>query len=403
MIESREFRFLNLSVPSRSRIPWVASPQPPVDLAQASTSAQPALSPVERHGPEPIEGQPTRLWIYHLNYCDFLNLDLRAPNDPAGAALRAAVGIALDWCEQNSSGSEPGWEPYPLSLRVVNWLKFLARNAARMEALGEGLALARLLASLRAQVLALERRLEKDLLANHLLKNIKALIFASALLEAPESRRWWAKGWKLLRREIGEQVLPDGGHFERSPMYHALVLEDLLDIQCLGLSQPACAETSAGRPATEVANCIGLVAETVVRMAAYLRRILHPDGEIPLFNDSALGVARPSRELLAYVAQVAQDFGSRPPGGTALPKRESHRTTALSPKGETFSINLCPLPRGEGGDRAKRESRVRGFFRAVGRKQQAPRPLRIPKPESRSPTLPCLLPTAYPLLSPTLA
>ena len=241
MIESGEFRFLNLSVPSRGRIPWVGSPQPPVAFAQASTSAQPARSLVE--------GELPRLWIYHLNYCDFLNLDLNAPNDPAGAALRAAVGIALDWCEQNSTGSEPGWEPYPLSLRVVNWLKFLARNAARMEALGEAPALARLLASLRAQVLALERRLEKDLLGNHLLKNIKALIFAGALLEVPESRRWWAKGWKLLRREIGEQILADGGHSERSPMYHALVLEDLLDIQCLSLSLPACLRHGLGRPA----------------------------------------------------------------------------------------------------------------------------------------------------------
>ena len=377
MIESGEFRFLNLSVPSRGRIPWVGSPQPPVDFAQASTSAQPARSLVE--------GELPRLWIYHLNYCDFLNLDLNAPNDPAGAALRAAVGIALDWCEQNSTGSEPGWEPYPLSLRVVNWLKFLARNAARMEALGEAPALARLLASLRAQVLALERRLEKDLLGNHLLKNIKALIFAGALLEVPESRRWWAKGWKLLRREIGEQILADGGHSERSPMYHALVLEDLLDIQCLSLSLPACAMASASRPATEVANSIGLVAETVARMARYLRRILHPDGEIPLFNDSALGVARPSRELLAYVEQVAQDFGNRPPGSTALPKRESHRTTALSPLG----------------DRASREAgRVRGPGGVPSSKQRVAKPLSSYTFEARGPgaTTDALADTGYAII-----
>ena len=34
-------------------------------------------------------------------------------------------------------------------------------------------------------------------------------------------------------------------------------------------------------------------------MARFLKGILHPDGEIPLFNDSVLGVARPPAELLA--------------------------------------------------------------------------------------------------------
>ncbi len=258
MIESSEFRFLNLSVPTRGRIPWSAPELP-------------------------------RLWTYHLNYCDFLNLDFNRAEDPTGAGLRAALRIALDWCEQNSSGATPGWEPYPLSLRVVNWLKLLGRNARRAEALGETAALARMFGSLRAQVLALEHRLEKDLLANHLLKNIKALIFAGSLLEAPESRRWLAKGQKLLRREIKEQILPDGGHFERSPMYHALALEDLMDIRDL----------SCCLPVTPVDNGAKPIAEAIDRMGGYLRRILHPDGEIPLFNDSALGVAQPSSELLA--------------------------------------------------------------------------------------------------------
>ena len=308
MIETGEFRFLNLSVLSDGRIPWVGSQGRPIDFAQEPTSAQPALSLVEGHDPEPVKGQLPRLWTYHLNYCDFLNLDFNRRGDPAGTGLRAALRIAVDWCEQNPTGTEPGWEPYPLSLRVVNWLKFLGRNAARAEALGEAAALARLLASLRAQVLALEHRLEKDLLANHLLKNIKALIFAGALLEVPESRRWWTKGQKLLRREIEEQILPDGGHFERSPMYHALALEDLMDIESLSFCLPA----------TPVDNGAERISETVDRMRGYLGRILHPDGEIPLFNDSAFGVARPSSELLARdVAPAFRSASAGPACGAA--------------------------------------------------------------------------------------
>ena len=34
----------------------------------------------------------------------------------------------------------------------------------------------------------------------------------------------------LLRREVPEQVLPDGGHYERSPVYHLVVLRDLIEM-----------------------------------------------------------------------------------------------------------------------------------------------------------------------------
>src|SRR6185312_16896721 len=119
-----------------------------------------------------------------------------------------------------------------------NWLKFLTRNATRAQEVGDGAQIDRILTSLRVQVLSLESRLERELLANHLLKNAKALVFAGALLNAPESARWRALGQQLLREQIAEQILPDGGHIERSPMYHAWVLDDLLDIQHLFESHP---------------------------------------------------------------------------------------------------------------------------------------------------------------------
>ncbi|MFC1859529.1 heparinase II/III family protein, partial [Thermodesulfobacteriota bacterium] len=34
----------------------------------------------------------------------------------------------------------------------------------------------------------------------------------------------------LLQKELEEQVLSDGGHFERNPGYHAAVLKDCLEI-----------------------------------------------------------------------------------------------------------------------------------------------------------------------------
>jgi uncharacterized heparinase superfamily protein len=173
-------------------------------------------------------------------------------------------------------------------------VKFVFRNAARLEEIGEGGRLAQMLSSLRVQALSLERRLERDLLANHLLKNVKALMFAGALLDTPESRRWWELGETLLLRELAEQILPDGGHIERSPMYHAWILEHLADLADLIIA--------AERPSI----CTVELAHCVERMADSLRQILHPDGEIPLFNDSAFGfITRPTAEVLERVGVTA--------------------------------------------------------------------------------------------------
>jgi uncharacterized heparinase superfamily protein len=247
-----EFRFLNTTVAWQDDVDWSAAGLP-------------------------------RLWAYNLNYFDFLNVDLTAPRD--AALLHRAMRLAMDWCEANAAGHEAGWKPYPLSLRIVNWLKFLVRNGGAVEASGQEESSQRLLASLRVQTLVLERRLEKDLLANHLLKNIKALMFAGALIETSESIRWWMRGAKLLDVELKEQILPDGGHFERSPMYHAQVLEDLLDLQALPSLR---GRTTDGN--TMLAGKIG-------EMSRFLHAIVHPDGEIPLFNDSAFGGARRAKEL----------------------------------------------------------------------------------------------------------
>jgi hypothetical protein len=80
-----------------------------------------------------------------------------------------------------------------LSLRVVNWLKFLVRHECALESRGFGAEVNTLVECLGTQAATLERRLEKDLRGNHLLKNIKALLFAGAMLDTRLSTRWRAK------------------------------------------------------------------------------------------------------------------------------------------------------------------------------------------------------------------
>lgn len=216
-----------------------------------------------------------KLWRYNLHYFDDLGAE--------GARGRHAWHAALieRWMRENPPGRGTGWEPYPTSLRIVSWIRFR---------LGGGPLTPAALDSLAVQARWMRARLELHLLGNHLLANAKALVFAGAFFDGDEARGWLARGLALLRRELREQVLPDGGHFERSPMYHALALEDLLDLVNLARAVPGVVPEEDVRSWTATAQ----------RMRRWLACLLHPDGEIALFNDAAFGVAAAPRELERY-------------------------------------------------------------------------------------------------------
>jgi len=213
-----------------------------------------------------------RLWRYNLHYFDDLAAD--------GADSRTEWHRALieSWIEHNRVGQGTGWEPYPLSLRLVNWIKaaHLVRGGA--------------VQSLAVQARWLTGRLEIHLLGNHLWANAKALVFAGTFFEGEEARAWRERGLAILRRELREQILPDGGHFERSPMYHAILLEDVLDLLQLDRCYPGVFE------AADVAEW----RDTATRMLRWLRVMTHPDGGIAFFNDAALGVAPSLAALRDY-------------------------------------------------------------------------------------------------------
>ena len=165
------------------------------------------------------DAQRSHFVQYNIHYFD----DLRA----ADAQQRTGWQRRLmdRWIDENPPALGPGWEPYPLSLRIVNWIQWCL--------VGNPLS-SRQLDSLAQQVRCLASRLEFHLLANHLLANLKALVFAGAFFDGREAQGWLRRGSRLLQREVQEQILADGGHFELSPMYHSLILEDLLDVFNLG-------------------------------------------------------------------------------------------------------------------------------------------------------------------------
>lgn len=219
-----------------------------------------------------------KLWRYNLHYFDWLQQET-CPEDLADQ-------LVGNWIENNPIAVGDGWEAYPTSLRIVNWIKFFAR-IDRIP--GEWLQ------SLIQQAYWIERNTERDILANHYLKNAKALVFAGSYFSGSDPGRWLATGCEILGTEIPEQILPDGGHFERSAMYHAIVLEDLLDVLNLARANPNVLPP----------GLCDILRGAVRRALAYLQDIQYPDGEIPLFNDAALGVAPAPQSLLHYGLKVA--------------------------------------------------------------------------------------------------
>jgi uncharacterized heparinase superfamily protein len=234
-----------------------------------------------------------KLWRYNLHYFDDLNAFDAALRHPWHEALQDR------WIGQNPPAVGTGWEPYPTSLRAVNWIK---------AALGGRRPPARVVDSLAVQLRWLSRRLEFHLLGNHLFANAKALVFGGTFFAGDEADAWRTTGLRLLARELDEQVLDDGGQFERSPMYHALALEDVLDL--VNLLQ------AAGHDAERLApGWHARLRARVPAMRHWLSAMCHPDGEIAFFNDAAIGIAPAPAELGRYAAALGFEPGAGAPDG----------------------------------------------------------------------------------------
>jgi hypothetical protein len=243
---ARQLRGRLLRPVARRRFP---AGEPPREAAPISAAVELWRSPAFE-APTPPDAA-THLGRFHRQYGEDVLAAARAGD------LGETRRLVATWIEAHPPHVGDAWHPYPLSTRVGNWI-------AALSLLPE-LASAELSHSLWRQLRRLEVNIENDVLGNHVIRNARALVLGGAAFGATDVTR---RGIELLRRELPEQVLPDGGHYERSPSYHLVVLRDLLEIQ-------------AASPHSWLADAI----ESMRTFAAALRR---PDGAPALFNDGTV-------------------------------------------------------------------------------------------------------------------
>ncbi len=241
-----------------------------------------------------------KLWTYHLNYFGWLTSPGR------GTAL------IHDFIRQTGALRD-GLEPYPTSLRLMNWRAFLQREGIHDPVIDQ---------HLYAQTVLLRSRLEYHLGGNHLLENACALTVMAIHFQ---QRAWFDAGATLLRAQLTEQVLTDGGHYERSPVYHQLLTDRLLDVYAVLQANTWVASPDLTRH----------VQEKTAAMLNWLVSVTFRDGSVPMVNDAAYGVAPTTAELLAK----ATPLGFTP---SPTPLTDSGYRMLTTPRLELF-IDVGPV------------------------------------------------------------
>ena len=218
------------------------------------------------------------LWRYHLHYFD----DLNAVD--AHERYHLHQSFIARWMAENPMGSMPAWDPYPTSLRIVNWIKFFYRRQVPEE----------ILKNLYCNLCWLDGRIEWHLMANHLFANAKALVFGGLFMDGSSADKILQHGLEIMDQQIDEQILKDGGHFERSPMYHSIILEDVLDLIAIS--------SAYGLPETD--RHVEKWSTVASKMLGWLEALTHPDGCLAHFNDVAQYHAPSANQLVKYAADL---------------------------------------------------------------------------------------------------
>ena len=219
------------------------------------------------------------LWAYNLNYMDWLLQE------------NAGINEGNYWIDKfiaEQPQNRIGLDPYPIALRGINWIKYITLHYNEIEEDKRQ----RWNTSLYSQYGLLYKKIEYHLLGNHLLEDAYSLFIAGIYFK---DRTFYENAVKLLKKELQEQILPDGAHFEQSPMYHCIMSDRLLD--CCNVSFQNL-QFDGQKDFNE------FLRKKAILMLEHLENIVYSDGTTPLFNDSAKDIAPTPMQLKDYAMRL---------------------------------------------------------------------------------------------------
>ena len=232
------------------------------------------------------------LWAYNQNYFDWINQEGVSKED------------GCKWIDkfiEELPTNKVGLDPYPIALRSINWVKFFCRFPDTVTN--------KRLDSLYSQIKLLEKKLEYHLLGNHLLEDAYALYIVGSFFN---DKKLLKKAKELLISQLEEQILKDGAHYEQSPMYHCILLDRLLD--CINN------EREDGRRLKE---------SYAIRMLGHLESITWANGDIPMLNDSANGIAPTPQQIFDYARRMGLQWKAIPMVESGYRKMQSSSMEAI--------------------------------------------------------------------------
>lgn len=213
-----------------------------------------------------------KLWNYNLQYFNYLH-----QSDISDDVKQHWLGDIGEWLRDGRLKLEP----YPVSLRVINSIKYFSINNVQNRSLFD---------QAYAELNYLNDNLEFHILGNHLLENVFALFMGGHAFQKVD---WQKKAKDVLYRELKEQILTDGGHFELSPMYHQIILCRVLELTDW--------YNKTDNPDTAF---VSFIKERAMQMLSWMQLMTFKNGDIPHFNDSTNGIAIPSKVLLSMAGKL---------------------------------------------------------------------------------------------------
>lgn len=227
------------------------------------------------------------LWNFNLHYFEYLFPLVKAwKGSGEKKYLDKTVEMIAGWIGGNPKGSSPAWASYTTALRIVTWISWYGYVGDELD----GDFRQKFLSSLHDQFTYLSTHLEKDILGNHYFEDLKSLVLAALFFN---DEAVFKKALGDFKTECNEEILPDGMHFELSPMYHKIIFEGMLRV--------VVALRGAGRKDEEIEAYLQPMLDVAYSFEDGLERV-------PLFNDGGNNVAK----SLGALVKTAEALGYKP-------------------------------------------------------------------------------------------